>query len=225
MNVCFLLADWIHRYRLAKGSGAAAKRRQSLDDYWQWQYDTSAEYFDKFFDLVARLPNARVVDIGCGLGGRTCYLAQAGAGQVLGTDINQTEIGQAKELMHRHLETRICAKLRFQTASELPADQELEQYDIALLVDALEHVHDPTETLNQAYAYLRPGGVCYFSTWGWYHHQASHLGSIIPIPFATLFFSDRTILDACVKSSSSPTINARNGTQIHRYNVGKMCIR
>ena len=190
------MAYWIYRYRLSRQSGGLARRRQTLDDYWQWQYDTSAEYFAKFFDLAARLPHARVIDIGCGLGGRTCYLAEAGAGQVVGLDINSTEIAQARDLSNRRLEAGVRAKLRFHAAGELPSHQESEQFDIALLVDALEHVRNPTETLNQAYAYLRPGGVCYFSTWGWYHHQASHLGSIIPIPFATLFFSDRAILDA-----------------------------
>lgn len=58
--------------------------------------------------------------------------------------------------------------------------------------------------LNLAHGLLKPGGVCYFSTWGWYHHQASHVGSIVPIPFSTLLFSDRQILDAVRRIVDQP---------------------
>jgi SAM-dependent methyltransferase len=77
-------------------------------------------------------------------------------------------------------------------------------FDVALLVDSLEHVRDPRAILNHAHAMLRPGGICYFGTAGWYHHQAAHVGSIIPIPFATVLFSDRQILEAIRRIVDQP---------------------
>jgi hypothetical protein len=47
------------------------------------------------------------------------------------------------------------------------------------------------EVLRGARNYLKEGGTLYFTTIGWYHHAGSHTG----IPFGSVFFSDKTILD------------------------------
>ncbi len=199
MNLCYAIADRIHRYREQHAKCQNQIRRSDHDCYWKWQYDTSPAYFDKFFDLSIKLPQARVIDVGCGLGGRTCYLAGLGAHSVVGVDINHSEVAQANALRQRLSNADTVTKVQFKTVDELAASEVNEQFDVALLVDSLEHVIDPTAILNQTYKLLKPGGVCYFSTWGWYHHQASHVGSIIPVPFATVFFSDKQILDAVRK--------------------------
>ncbi len=204
MNLCYLIANQIHLKRSKHPACKPLQRRDSHDAYWGWQCETSPKYFDKFFDLRAKLKGARVIDIGCGLGGRTCFLAATGIRQVVGVDINQHEVDQAQEMMLRLGNGQMRQKVRFQTVTELKALVHEEQFDVALLVDSLEHVKNPTEVLNQAYALLKPGGVCYFSTWGWYHHQASHVGSIVPIPFATLLFSDMQILDAVRRVVDQP---------------------
>lgn len=196
MNVCFTIADFIHRFRQRHKQGKSSLRANSMEDYWKWQFDTSPAYFAKFFDLTAKLTNATVIDIGCGLGGRTCYLASLGVRNVIGVDINHVEVEQATNMKQRLANSEVNDKVQFKTVEEFSATEHKSAFDVALLVDSLEHVLDPTATLNQAYDLLQPGGICYFSTWGWYHHQASHVSSIIPIPFATVFFSDKQILDA-----------------------------
>ncbi|MEZ6150012.1 MAG: class I SAM-dependent methyltransferase [Pirellulaceae bacterium] len=204
MNLCYLIANQVHRKRLKNAVPKPLQRRSMHDTYWQWQCETSPMYFDKFFDLSAKLRDARVVDIGCGLGGRTCSLASHGVRQVVGVDINRAEVVQAQELLLRLGNNEMRDKIRFQTVSEFKTSSNEESFDIALLVDSLEHVTNPIEILNQAHSMLRPGGACYFSTWGWYHHQASHVGSIVPIPFATVFFSDKQILDAVRRIVAQP---------------------
>ncbi len=196
MNVCYTIADSIHRFRQRRKHGDKALRTNSLEDYWKWQFQTSPAYFAKFYDLTAKLQNATVIGIGCGLGGRTCYLAGLGVRNVIGVDINQAEVEQATNMKQRLAGPEVTDKVQFKTVHEFTAADHKPAFDIALLVDSLEHVLDPTAILNQAYELLHPGGICYFSTWGWYHHQASHVSSIVPIPFATLFFSDKQILDA-----------------------------
>jgi 2-polyprenyl-3-methyl-5-hydroxy-6-metoxy-1,4-benzoquinol methylase len=58
--------------------------------YHQWQYDTSAAMFASLpnFDFQ----NKRVLELGCGLGGRALWLARNGALEVLGIDINAAEV-------------------------------------------------------------------------------------------------------------------------------------
>ncbi|MCC7339207.1 MAG: class I SAM-dependent methyltransferase [Pirellulaceae bacterium] len=204
MNLCYLIANRVHLKRHRNPASNPLQRRSSHDAYWQWQCETSPKYFDKFFDLREKLPDARVIDIGCGLGGRTCSLVSHGIRQVVGVDINQVEVAQAQEIMQRLGNNEMRDKIRFQALTEFQASSNKNSFDVALLVDSLEHVKNPTEILNQAHSMLRPGGVCYFSTWGWYHHQASHVGSIVPIPFATVFFSDKQILDAVRRVVAQP---------------------
>jgi SAM-dependent methyltransferase len=118
-------------------------------------------------------------------------------------DINTDEIARAKELVQRVNEPDIRSLISFQAVKEgVPLD--MDPFDIVLLVDSMEHVRDPVAMLNLAYSMTRPGGVCYFSTMGWYHYSASHVGGIIPIPFLTLLFDDKTILDAVRRIVSMP---------------------
>jgi SAM-dependent methyltransferase len=177
-----------------------------MDDgaYWTWQYESSREYFAKFFDLEDRLRGATVVDIGCGLGGRTCYLAKKGVRRIVGTDINHAEIDRAIQLAEQSGDSDIRRLTRFEKVTENDGRNASGQFEIALLVDSLEHVRDPLAMLNLAHSLLKPGGLCYFSTSGWYHHHASHVVSIVPIPFATVLFSDKQILDAVRKIVDQP---------------------
>ena len=204
MNLCYLIADQIHRLRARRGSSKHDARVTESSEYWTWQYRTSHDYFTKFFDLTTRLCDADVVDIGCGLGGRTCYLASRGVRRIVGTDTNHEEIDRAEQLASEHCDPAIRDRVTFEKVAETETSRHSGQFDVALLVDSLEHVRDPAAILNHAYSMLKPGGVCYFSTLGWYYHQASHVSSIIPIPFATLFFSDRQILDAVRRIVDQP---------------------
>lgn len=204
MNLCFVLANRIHRRRARRASQSVDPRRNDQGAYWKWQQQSSAEYFQKFFDIESRIRDADVIDIGCGLGGRTCYLATQGVRKIVGTDINHAEIDQARQLADQFCDQSTLNKVAFEKVSEGEETPSNRQFDVALLVDSLEHVRDPTLMLNLAHSLLKPGGVCYFSTWGWYHHQASHVGSIVPIPFATLLFSDRQILDAVRRIVDQP---------------------
>ncbi len=205
MNICYVIADLIHRFRGLRRNTKTEARENDRSAYWIWQFETSPAYFAKFFDLENRLVGADVIDIGCGLGGRTCYLATQGVHSIVGTDINHVEIDHATRLATQLGDIDIRRKASFEKVSE-GAEHSIngKQFDIALLVDSLEHVCNPISMLNLAYSLLKPGGVCYFSTWGWYHHQASHVGSIVPIPFLTLLFSDRKILDAVRKLVDQP---------------------
>jgi 2-polyprenyl-3-methyl-5-hydroxy-6-metoxy-1,4-benzoquinol methylase len=203
LNVCYELAVRIRRRQAAQG-GATGMRHSDPGDYWQWQFDSSAAYFAKCFDLMAQLPGKTILDIGCGLGGRTGYIARAGARRVVGVDINQEEIGSAQRLAAAHLDADSRARLQFIAVREQDPLRS-GPYDIVLLIDSLEHVKDPVAMLDLAYSMLRPGGVCYFTTVGWYNHMASHLTGIIPIPFATVFFSDQQILDAVRRIVDDPS--------------------
>lgn len=203
MNLCYHIAAPLYRRKHRHDVAIQRDVLLSPDAYWQWQFDSSEPYFSKFSDLCTQLKGKRVLDIGCGLGGRTSYLATIGAREVVGIDINRAEIEQARRLAAQTLSPEAFSKIRFEAVQE-GSFPHLEPFDIALLVDSLEHVRDPVAMLNVAHSHLRPGGVCYFGTVGWYHYNAAHLMSILPVPFLTLFFSERLIIDAVRRILDAP---------------------
>ena len=164
MNLCYLMADGIHRRRARRSPTSIAPRNKDDGAYWAWQQQSSRQYFEKFFDLETRLRDADVIDIGCGLGGRTCYLAAKGVRHIVGTDINHAEIDRARQLATQLGDDVIREKVSFRKVTENEEAKDNGQFDVALLIDSLEHVRDPLATLNLAYSMLKPGGVFISST-------------------------------------------------------------
>jgi SAM-dependent methyltransferase len=180
---------------LVSKSRKPAKRRQSPADYFQWQLETSARLFPLLPNLDLR--GKRVLEIGCGLGGRSAWLAQNGPREVVAIDINGAEIELATKLARE-----ICPGVQNLTFvhSQEDAKSDIGEFDVVLLVDSLEHVQSPYKILKLAFSYTRPGGRAYFTTCGWYHHAGSHTG----YPFVNLFFSDETILNVIRWQISRP---------------------
>jgi 2-polyprenyl-3-methyl-5-hydroxy-6-metoxy-1,4-benzoquinol methylase len=155
--------------------------------YGEWQYETSAKTFSFFpgFNFEGK----RVLDLGCGLGGRALWLAANGAREVVGIDINSGEIEEAKRLAAERYPT--LTNVSFVACKEDERLGELGDFDFVVSVDSMEHVVSPLKIVRLAREYLKPGGKMFFTTIGWYHHDGAHMG----IPFATVFFSDETIIN------------------------------
>lgn len=202
MNICYEIGSRLYKKRILKRSESESSRSDNPLKYWEWQFDTSGKYLGKFFDLYEQMPGKRVLDIGCGIGGRTCFLTTKGPKNIIGIDINHAEIDTAEQLAIKRLPYEQSKLVQFIKVKENETLQP-SSFDIILLIDCLEHVKNPVSMLNYAYDLTRPGGICYFGTVGWYNHAASHLTTILPIPFLTVFFSDRQILDAVRKIISS----------------------
>lgn len=202
MNLCYEIGSRLYRRRARKGSGGG-ERERSRESYWHWQFDSSGPYFSKCMDLLKQIKGKDVLEIGCGLGGRTAYLATQGPKSIIGIDINHPEIDEGTAMADKLMPSEHRQRLTLMKTEEKPP-ADLGPFDVVLLVDSLEHFRDPVAMLDMACSLIKPGGLCYFSTMGWYHHRGSHVVSIVGIPFVNLFFSDKTILDAIRRIVSAP---------------------
>jgi 2-polyprenyl-3-methyl-5-hydroxy-6-metoxy-1,4-benzoquinol methylase len=164
--------------------------------YFEWQYQTSEKTFSFFpgFEFEGK----RVLDLGCGLGGRAAWLAENGAREVVGIDINAAEIREARGLLAEFYPK--LTNVSFVTCKEDERLGEMGDFDFVVSVDSMEHVVSPLKIVRLARGYLKPGGRMYFTTIGWYHHDGAHMG----IPFATVFFSDETIINVTRWKLSRP---------------------
>jgi SAM-dependent methyltransferase len=172
-------------------TGKPAKPQPTEHDwaaYIKWQYKSSSNLFAKYpnFDVT----NKSVLEIGCGTGGRTAYLAAAGAKRAVGIDINKSEIATATQVLPQ-LYPELGDRLEFHACQENAA-VDIGKFDVVMLIDCLEHVVSPPDMLRLAHDYTAEGGRCFVSLYGWYHARGSHFGMM---PFVNLVFSDEAILN------------------------------
>jgi SAM-dependent methyltransferase len=100
------------------------------------------------------LEGATVIDMGCGIGGSSAALHDAGA-RVLPLDVQLDRLSKAaRRRTGLHPLAADAARLPFPDASA----------DVVVMQDMLEHVPDPAGVLREAERVLRPGGLLYLST-------------------------------------------------------------
>jgi 2-polyprenyl-6-hydroxyphenyl methylase/3-demethylubiquinone-9 3-methyltransferase len=105
------------------------------------------------------LPNARVLDVGCG-GGLLSEAMAVEKAWVTGIDLSADLIAIAQ--LHL-LETGVKADYRMIAVEELALEQ-AGQYDAITCMEMLEHVPDPESILQACFQLLKPGGRLFIST-------------------------------------------------------------
>lgn len=166
----------------------ATRTKQEHADYVKWQFSTTPALFTKFPKLDLR--DKRVLEIGCGTGGRAAYMATLGAKEVVGIDINREEIEIAQRETAKQF-PMVAERLTFLPSTE-NGKLDLGHFDVVMLIDCLEHVVSPPEIVRLAHDYTATGGRSYMSLCGWYHAWGSHFAMM---PFVNVFFSDEEILN------------------------------
>lgn len=99
---------------------------------------------------------AKVLDIGCGGGYLTNYLARKGH-IVSGVDLSEKSLAIAK----KYDETK-SVDYRRASAYELPFGEET--FDAVSAMDLLEHVENPAQVVKEASRVLKKGGLFFFHT-------------------------------------------------------------
>jgi SAM-dependent methyltransferase len=134
-------------------------------------------------DLLRRIAGKFVVDFGCGGGSEAIELAQAGAQRVLGIDIREDLLQEARASAAAAGVERVCD---FDTSTN-------ELADIIVSIDAFEHFEDPAGVLRTMSRLLPPGGEV-LASFGptWYHPLGGHLFSLFP--WSHLLFSEEALI-------------------------------
>jgi 2-polyprenyl-3-methyl-5-hydroxy-6-metoxy-1,4-benzoquinol methylase len=136
------------------------------------------------------LENKTVLDLGCNDGAISTHYIEAGAAEVIGVDIDEAAIRRAQEL-------RQGPRARFLQSDVKGMPQDDDSVDVIISYDVFEHLAQPRAMLAECRRVLRPGGKMLIGTWGWGHPFAPHLWAVMPVPWAHVFVSERTLLRAC----------------------------
>lgn len=131
-----------------------------------------------------------LLDLGCYDGAISQGYLDAEARTVTGIDIDEPAVLRAQQ---KYVDPR----LSFHVSGKERFPLEDTSVDTIFSYDVFEHVQHPDQILAECFRVLRPGGKLLIGTWGWYHPFAPHLWSTMPVPWAHVLFSERTMLRTC----------------------------
>ena len=164
--------------------------------YARWQFEQGHRTIQYYLDFTTQeemFRDRRVLDVGCGAGGKTCYFATLEAEGVWGIDAVESYERQAsafsREQGLEHLTHFVTGD-----AADMPFDDGF--FDTIILNDTVEHLTEPVRALLECLRVLRPGGNLYVNFPPYYHPYGAHLSDAIGIPWVHLIFSQSTMITA-----------------------------
>lgn len=140
---------------------------QDRHRYFDMQYLNAKEYLIPFIEEKLPLQqHMRVLDIGCGEGGVLKAFMEKGCIGV-GVEFDQLRLDLGSEWLKQELES---GQLSFVSKDiyEVNAEHELGGlFDLIILKDVIEHIHDQAKLIDWMQHLLNPGGCIFFGFPPW----------------------------------------------------------
>jgi SAM-dependent methyltransferase len=158
---------------------------ENEEEFEHWRGDVLRKSLDHFAHIP--LSGKTVLDFGCGGGRLSILLKERGAEKVYGVDLNPEVLRQARKA------NPYGSSVEFLVGAESSIPLPPSSVDLIFCISVLEHVMDVDSMLREWWRILRRGGHVLIHWSAWHHPDGSHLGSVIPIPYAQCLFSERTL--------------------------------
>jgi ubiquinone/menaquinone biosynthesis C-methylase UbiE len=152
--------------------------------FTQIQFETARAETNMFGPALTFNDTQTILDVGCGLGGRTVYYAKEGAQRVIGVDINEARAKYAKKFAG---DAQMLDKVEIVIADAANLPFLAKVFDYVISTDTWEHLHEPELAIHESIRVLKSGGrvavkaMPYYSPWG------AHARRWIPIPWIPSF--------------------------------------
>ncbi len=104
----------------------------------------------------------KIIDIGCGIGGSSLYLAEKLQAEVVGITLSPVQANRAQE---RAAAAGLKDRATFQVANALDIPYPENTFDLVWTLESGEHMPDKTKFLQECYRVLKPGGRLILATW------------------------------------------------------------
>jgi len=133
--------------------------------------------------ILDEVKGKTVIDYGCGNGREAVEMAERGAGRVIGLEIQEQGL----------IDARAWAQARGVADRCVFARTTVEKADVIVSIDAFEHYSDPAAILADMSGRLNPDG-CVWASFGptWLHPFGGHFVSIFP--WSHLIFTEEALM-------------------------------
>lgn len=154
--------------------------------YFEEQSETTERYVIPFIESVKPIDEGMsVLEIGCGEGGNLRPFLDRGM-RCTGIDLNAGQIANARKFFAGH---RYEDRLRL-VLSDIYDIHDEERYDIIVLRDVIEHIHNQERFMCFLKGFLKPGGVVFFGFPAWLMpfggHQQICVSWVSKVPYIHL---------------------------------------
>jgi tocopherol O-methyltransferase len=116
----------------------------------------------KLAELVEFTPSMRVLDVGCGMGGSSVWLAEHLNAAVAGVTLSEVQAKMASKSAE-HLGLRERVSFHLADAQHLPFAEEV--FDVVWIIECSEHLEDKRSFLGDCSRVLRQGGRLAICAW------------------------------------------------------------
>lgn len=124
--------------------------------------EAQEKLIEKLANLVEIAPQDKILDVGCGMGGSSIYLAKNYDALVTGITLSSKQI----EIATRNAEKNNIKNVSFKIEDALLLkDFEDNSFDIVWSLESCEQFFDKNMFIKQAYRVLKPGGKLMLATW------------------------------------------------------------
>jgi SAM-dependent methyltransferase len=155
-------------------------------------YSSSFDEIQKYFKL-SDMNGLTVMDFGCGYGRTVLDIAKLGPRQVIGLDIRDSVLHEARKLAENEKQSNV----RYVSALTDGVKELYGNVDIIVSIDAFEHYGDPAKVLDEMDKYLARDGRVYISFGPpWWHPYGAHLQFMTRLPWPHVMFTERVLMAA-----------------------------
>lgn len=164
--------------------------RESPDSYSRWEQHWGREFARTYMSPAGDLAGRRVLDVGCGLGGKTVAYAEEGA-HVAGTDVLVENAAQSRAFADAN---GVAASFFASDVAALPLRDAV--FDTVVANDAMEHFARPQDALAEMARVTKAGGAIWIFFTPHYSPLGSHLYDYVYTPWCHLVFTRAQLANA-----------------------------
>jgi tocopherol O-methyltransferase len=139
-----------HGYYGADGSEKKDRRQAQID------------LIEELLTWAGVQATSNILDVGCGIGGSSLYLAEKFHAQATGITLSPVQAARSTE---RSLEANLGERTHFQVANAQAMPFADNYFDLVWSLESGEHMPDKTKFMQECYRVLKPGGTFIMVTW------------------------------------------------------------
>ena len=146
------------------------ERHSNREKYFEEQVYTTEKYVIPFISEILQINKGKsILEIGCGEGGNLKPFLDLGS-IVTGIDLSEGKIENAKQFFKNHPKNESLTLI----AEDIYAAQSLGQFDLIIMRDVIEHIHDQEKFMSYVTRFLKPDGKFFLAFPPWHNPFGGH---------------------------------------------------